>query len=174
MKNFSAKAEGNRGYRGILLTYILYWRTPIAPYKERGSMTREEAKNELREIKSLDSRIKSIELEIERLESVATKMTPNYDPDKTSTAYHNKIEEAVVKIDEYRGKLAKKLLEQLDHKNYCLNKIEKIEPVSLRQFLIFYYYNGKTIEEIAEYIDKTPRWTYELFCTALDKYAEIS
>jgi len=137
-------------------------------------MTRKEAKNELREIKYMDSRIKSIELEIERLEAVATKMTPSYNTNKPSNTPHNKIEEAVIKKEEYRNRLSKWLLRQLDYKNRCLNKIQKIEPGSLQQFLLLYYFNGKTMEQIAEIVGKTPRWTYELFCSALDKYAEIS
>ena len=137
-------------------------------------MTRQEAKNELRELKSLDSRIKSIELEIERLEAVATKMTPSYNANRPSNTPHNKIEEAVIKKEEYRQRLAKWMLRQLDFKNKCLNKIERIEPSSLRQFLILYFFNGKTMEQMAEIVGKTPRWTYELFCCALDEYAKVS
>ena len=137
-------------------------------------MTRQEAKNELREIKMMDSRIRSIELEIERIEAVATKMTPSYDPNKTMNGYHNKIEEALIKKEEYRKRLAKWLVRQVDYKNRCLNKIERIEPGSLQQFLIYYYFDSMTMEQIAERIDRTPRWTYELFCSALDEYAKIS
>ena len=137
-------------------------------------MTRQEAKNELREIKMMDSRIKSIELEIERIEAVATKMTPNYDPNKSMNGFHNKIEEALIKKEDYRKRLAKWLIRELDYKNRCLNKIEMIQPGSLQQFLIYYYFDGMTMEQIAEHIDRTPRWTYELFCSALDEYAKIS
>lgn len=137
-------------------------------------MTRREAKNELRELKYLDSRIRAIELELERIEAVATKMTPNYDPNKTSNSYHNKIEEALIKKEDYRKRLAKWLLRQLDYKNRCLNKIEQIQPESLQQFLVMYYFDGLTMEKMAEMIDKTPRWTYELFCSALDEYAKVS
>ena len=137
-------------------------------------MTRKEAKNELRPIRQMGSKIKSIELEIERLEAVATKMTPNYDPNKGSTTYHNKIEEAVVKKEDYKNRLAKWLLKQLDYKNRCLNKIEKIEPGTLQQILTLYYFQGLTMEQVSEIMEKSPRWTYELFLTALDEYAKIS
>ncbi len=85
-------------------------------------MTRKEAKNELRPIRQMDSRIKSIELEIERLDAVATKMTPSYDANKVSNSYRNKIEEAIIKKEEYKTRVAKKLLVQLDYKNKCLKK----------------------------------------------------
>ena len=137
-------------------------------------MTRKEAKNELRELRYLDSRVKHIELEIERIETIATKMTPSYNADKPSGSYHNKIEEALIKKEEYKSRLAKWVVKQLDYKNRCLNKIEQIEPPSLRQFLILYYFDGMTIEKISEEIDRTPRWTYELFCSALDEYAKKS
>lgn len=137
-------------------------------------MTRKEAKNELRPIKELDKDIRSYEMEIERLMTIATKMTPSYDSDKVSTAYRNKVEEAVIKLEEYRVKLARAMIKSIDYKNRCLNKIALIEPKSLQKFLIYYYYQDKTVEEISELIDRTPRWTYELFCTALDEYAKLS
>jgi len=136
-------------------------------------MTRKEAKNELRELRYLDSRVRAIELEIERIEAIATKMTPSYNADRPSGNYRNKIEEALIKKEQYKGRLAKWMIRQLDYKTHCLNKIEQIEPASLRQFLILYYFDGMTIEKISEEIDRTPRWTYELFCTALDEYAKI-
>lgn len=136
-------------------------------------MTRKEAKEELHKIRYMDSRIKSVELDIERIEAVATKMTPSYDG-MTSGGYKNKIEEALIKKEEYKSRLAHWMLKQLAHKNMCLTKIEKIEPESLQQFLMFYYFDGLTMERISEIIGKTPRWTYELFCTALDEYAKIS
>lgn len=136
-------------------------------------MTRKEAKNELRPIKDMESDIRTIELEIERLMTVATKMTPNYNP-VGGSSQKNKIEEAVIKIEEYKTRLTKMTLKSLDYKNECLNKIMRINPTSLQKFLILYYFQGMTIEEMAEVIDKTPRWTYELFCTALDEYSKIS
>lgn len=140
--------------------------------EDKGRMTRKEAKNELKPIKDIEARIKTTELEIERLMAVATKMTPSYNADKPTNSYHNRIEEAIVKIEEYRGKLSRQVLRSLDYKNKCLAKIERIRPESLQKFLLLYYFQGKTIEQIAEIIDKTPRWTYELFCTALDEYAK--
>lgn len=136
-------------------------------------MTRKEAKNELRPIKDMEKDIRSIELEIERLTIVATRMTPSYDADKISTAQRNRLEEAVIKMVEYKERLSSLMLRNLDYKNRCLNKIQMIEPQSLRKLLIYYYYQGRTLEEISELIDKTPRWTYELFCSALDEYAKI-
>jgi hypothetical protein len=135
-------------------------------------MTRQEAKKELQYIRFMDSRIHSIELDIERIEAVALKMTPSYGG-TVQSGYMSKIEEALVKKEEYKSRLAKWMLKELDYKNRCLTKIEKIHPESLQQFLMFYYFDGLTMEKISEIIDKTPRWTYELFCTALDEYAKI-
>ena len=136
-------------------------------------MTRKEAKEELHKIKYMDLRIKSVELDIERIEAVAMKMTPSYDGISTAT-HRNKIEEALIKKEEYKSRLAKYVLKQLEFKDRCLTKIEKMQPESLQQFLLFYYFDGLTMERISEIIGKTPRWTYELFCTALDEYAKIS
>lgn len=137
-------------------------------------MTREEAKRELRPIKEMESRIRSIEEEIERLMTVATKMTPNYDGNKVIGSPKNKIEEATIKIEEYRSKLSKLLLDSLDYKNQCLNKVEKIEIGTLRTILILYYFQNKTLEQAAEEMNKSYRWTYDIFTAALDEYAVIS
>ena len=56
-------------------------------------MTWEEAKKELRPIKEMEADIRSVELEIERLMTVATKMTPNYEGAKVLGDHKNKIEE---------------------------------------------------------------------------------
>ena len=109
-------------------------------------MTRKEAKRELRPIKDMDSDIRSIEMEIERLMAVATKMTANYDPMNVSSTPNNKMEEAILKIEEYRSRLSKMLLKSLDYRNACLNKIEKIEPASLQKILVLYYFQDKTID----------------------------
>ena len=136
-------------------------------------MTRREAKRELRPIKEMESDIKAVELEIERLMTVATKMTPSYG-EKGSSSHKNKLEEAVIKINDYKSRLTRLVTDSLDRKNACLTKVEKIEPVSLRKILILYYFHDMTLEKVAETIGKSPRWTYTMFLTALDEYAKIS
>ena len=135
-------------------------------------MTREEAKNELRPIKEISKDIESVELEIERLMAVAMKMTPNYDPNLGSPSYHNKIEEALIKVEEYRSRLQHLVLKSLDYKNRCLNKISQVEP-TLRTVLILYYFQDLTLEKTAEKLDRSYQWTYELYCSALDEYAKL-
>lgn len=136
------------------------------------AMTRKEAKNELRPIKEMEADIKSVMLEIERLDAIRTRMTPTYDANKVSGTMSNKIEEATIKILDYRERLATLTTEKINYMEKCLGKIDLIEPASLRMFLRLYYFDGMTIERISEIIDKTPRWTYELFCSALDEYAK--
>jgi len=137
-------------------------------------MTRDEAKKELRPIKLMESQIRSVEEEIERLMAVATKMTPTYDANKVTGTPKNRVEEATIKIDEYRAKLSRMVLKSLDYKNRCLNKVEKIETGTLRTILIYYYFQNKTLEQTAEELDHSYQWTYELFKSALDEYAKIS
>ena len=136
-------------------------------------MTRKEAKNELRPIREIEADIKSVMLEIERLDAIRTKMTPTYDANKVSGSKGNKIEEATIKILDYQERLAYLASEKLDYVMKCKVKIEQIDP-SLQKYLNLYYFDGLTIEAISEIIDKTPRWTYELFCSALDEYSKIS
>lgn len=136
-------------------------------------MTRSEAKHELKPIKDMEKDIRSVELEIERLMAVATKMTTNYDGINVMGSPKNKLEEAMIKIEQYRSKLSTMMLKHLDYKNRCLNKVEQIEPKSLQKILIYYYFQDKTLEQTAEMIDRSVRWTHDMFDMALDKYSEI-
>lgn len=136
-------------------------------------MTRKEAKKELRPIKEMERDIRSVEDEIERLMAVATKMTTNYDGINVQGTPTNKMEEAVVKIEQYRHKLSSMMLKHLDYKNQCLNKVEQIQPKSLQKILIYYYFQDKTLEETAELIDRSVRWTHTMFDTALDEYCKF-
>lgn len=137
-------------------------------------MTREEAKRELKPIKEMESEIRSVEEEIERLMALATKMTPTYNPDKVSGTPRNRLEEATIKLDEYRSRLSKMIQNSLEHKNRCLNKVGKIEQTTLRAILIYYYFQDNTLEQTAEKLKKSYQWTYELYTTALDEYCKIS
>lgn len=136
-------------------------------------MTVKEAKRELRPIKEMEKDIRSVEEEIERLMAIATKMTTNYDGINVQGTPSNKMEEAVVKIEQYRSKLSTMMLKHLDYKNQCLNKVEKIRPKSLQKLLIYYYFQDCTLEETAEKIERSYQWTYEMYKTALEEYAKI-
>lgn len=137
-------------------------------------MDREGAKRELAPLKDLSKDIQSVEDEIERLMTIATKMTTSFDPINITGTPKNRMEEAMVKLDDYRKRLSNLLLETIDYKNRCLDKIVLIEPKSLQKILLYYYFQNLTLEKTAEMMDKSYQWTYELYLTALDKYAEIS
>jgi len=136
-------------------------------------MTIEEAKKELWPIKEIEADIKSVELEIERLMTVATKMTPNYDA-PGSPSHKNKIEEALIKIEEYRGRLSRLVVESIDEKTRCLNKVNQIYPRSIRKVLLYYYFMDFTMQKTAEMLDKSYQWTYTMFTSALEEYCKIS
>lgn len=137
-------------------------------------MTREEAKKELHVLKEMSKDIKSIEDEIERLLTVATKMTTSYEIVPSSGTPKNKIEEALVKLEDYRGRLTNQILRCLNYRAMCQEKLEKIEPASLQKVLRYYYFQDFTLEKTAELLDKSYQWTYERFLSALDKYSEIT
>ena len=137
-------------------------------------MTVDEAKKELRQIKDMEKDIRSVELEIERLMTVATKMTPGYDVVGSSGWHKDKIAEALIKIEEYRGRLANLVIESIDLKSRCLDKVNRISPKTLRTVLIYYYFMDHTLEKTAELMEKSYQWTYTIYTTALEKYCEIS
>jgi hypothetical protein len=136
-------------------------------------MTREEAKRELRPLKEMQKDIQAVEDEINRLMTVATKMTTNLDALPSGTP-QNKIEEALIKIEEYRGRLTNLLLKSLEYRTRCLAKVELIHPASLRKILIYYYFQNFTLEKTAEELDRSYQWTHTMLQTALDKYSEVS
>ena len=136
-------------------------------------MTREEAKRELKPIKEMEADIRSVELEIERLMTVATKMTPNYEG-SVQGGSGNRTEDAIIKIEEYRGRLSKLIQESLNYKAMCLSKVEKIYPRTLRSVLMFYYFSNNTMEHTAELLNHSYQWTYSMFQSALDEYCKIS
>jgi len=136
-------------------------------------MTLDEAKKELRPIKEMDKDIKAVELEIERLMTIATKMTPSYEY-RTSGSQKNRIEEALIQIEEYRGRLANKIVESIDYKSKCLEKVNRIRPKTLQTVLMYYYFMDYTMEKTAEAIQKSYQWTYTIYQSALDEYCKIS
>lgn len=136
-------------------------------------MTREEAKKELHVLKEMSKDIKAIEDEIERLMAVATKMTAAYDA-TPSKIQKSKIEEVLVKLEDYRSRLTNQMLDCLEYRTRCLAKLEQIEPKSLRKVLRYYYFQDFTLEKTAGLLGRSYQWTYEMFLSALDKYAEIS
>ena len=137
-------------------------------------MNQHGAKRELQPLKDMARDIQSVEDEIERLIAVATKMTTTYDPLNVASSPGNRLVEAVIKLDDYRDRLSGLVMENITYKNKCLDKVLQIEPRSLQKILLYYYFQDKTMEQTADLIGKSYQWTYELFKTALEKYAEIS
>jgi len=137
-------------------------------------VTPKEAKKELWRLKDMERDLKCIRDEIERIMTVATKMTPGYDITPVSGTPKNKIEEALVKVDEYKSRLSRKMIEEVDYCMMCQDKVDKIETRTLRTIINYYFFQDKTLEQTAELLGKSYQWTYELYKTALEKYAEIS
>jgi hypothetical protein len=137
-------------------------------------MTPKEAKKELAPLKDMAKDIKSVEDEIERLITIATKMTTSFDPVNIVGAPKNKMEDALMKLEDYRLRLSNLLMEDIAYKNRCLDIVYRIEPKSLQKILLYYYFQDNTMEKTAELIGKSYQWTYELYKSALKKYAEIS
>ena len=136
-------------------------------------MTQQEAKKELRQIKEAGQDIKTIDLEIERLMAIATKMTTSYEP-RTASSYNNRLEEAVIQIEEYRLKLSDLFVDELIYRNKCMKKVQQIKTKTLRMVLIYYYFMDNTMEKTAELMHKSYQWTYSMFQSALDEYCKIS
>ena len=137
-------------------------------------MTVKDAKKELRPIKDMEKAVIALDMEIERLETAATKMTANYAAVSNIGSPENKLEKAAVELADYRGRLSSLLIEHIKYKNRCLEKVRRIEPANLQKVLIYYYFNDFTLEKTAELLDRSYQGTYKMFTSALKKYCEIS
>ena len=101
-------------------------------------------------------------------------MTTSYEIVPSSGTPKNKIEEALVKLEDYRNRLSNQVLDCIEYRTRCLVKLEQIQPKSLQQVLRYYYFQNQTLEKTAELLDRSYRWTYEIYLSALDQYAKIS
>lgn len=136
-------------------------------------MTIQEAKKELHIIKEIQKDIESVEEELEKYRSMATRMTTDFDKISVQTSARNRLEEAVIKIEDYTNRLSVLLVEMLDYKQRCLSIVEKIEPPSLRRVLLVYYFANNTLERTAEIVGHSYQWTYDIFSSALEEYCKV-
>lgn len=135
-------------------------------------MTIQEAKKELMVIKTYQKDIESVEEEIEKYRAIATRMTQSFDSISVQTSPRNRLEESLIKIEEYTSRLSKILIELLEYKEKCLAVVERIELPTLRTVLLNYFFANNTLERTAEKMGHSYQWTYDLYVSALEEYCK--
>lgn len=136
-------------------------------------MTVKEAKNELMVLKTYAKDLESVEEELEKYRTIATKMTQSFEPINVQTTAKNRLEEAVIKIEDYTSRLSKLVLELMDYKARCLEIVEQIKLPTLRSVLINYFFLNNTLERTAEKMGHSYQWTYDLYVSALEEYCKV-
>lgn len=127
-------------------------------------------KEELKEIRHLDYRIKSKRTQIEDLRDKAQCLKGiNYTSDKVQVSSENRIEEIIAKICDMENSLAKEIDVLLDLKAKAKNEIDSITDKKLRDVLEMRYLEMRNWEYIAVQMNYNYRWILRLHGKALKK-----
>lgn len=121
------------------------------------------AKQYLKQLKWLKNLIDTKNEQIESLREIATKITPNYSSEPVQTSsISNKVGNSVVKIVDLENELTVDVQKYTSLMQEIIHKIELIPDNELKLLLTYKYVNFNTWEQIAEKMDCSLRWVYEL------------
>lgn len=135
------------------------------------------AKEYLSQISSLEGQIQVYLYDIERIEALATKTTGTIKNDRVQASVNQqKMEAAVVKLDDYKGKLAMTLNIYIDAKAEIMAQIDalddKTENQIYKDILRKRYIERLSLEEIAVKKHYSYRHTTRMHGAALQAFAE--
>lgn len=121
-------------------------------------MTNQEKIAYLRQYRVNELAIERTLEEIERLKSRAEKCTSNYSPiGGNGATVNNLIQDVVQKMDEQERKLSKQLDTALQLHTSISNAINTVSNNRFRLLLSYKYIDGKSLERIAELMNKSTR-----------------
>lgn len=115
-----------------------------------------DAKEYLNQIKVYNIRIRQMQEELARLESIANNTTSGISPDKVqSSPDKSKREKAIVKMVDLKKKLTAMIIEQEEKRIDIVNKIHLLEHPKYIEVLYLRYVEGKRITDIADIMTKS-------------------
>lgn len=129
-------------------------------------------KQELQQLRWLDSRINANIAERERLQSLAERMTTVYTQSKKQAATKSDRANIIHKMIELDEQICKDIDALVDIKTKILIKLNGVHDDGYRTLLLLRYVNLKTWEEIALEFDRTPRWVQSMHGRALQAYGK--
>ena len=107
--------------------------------------------------------------EIDRIRSLAEKVTQSFGGDCVQTSVRNNQENMLVALADIEAEVREDIEKLHGIKRVVQNAIEKVEDGKLRNLLHYRYICGMTFEQIAVNMDKSWRWTVSLHGRALEK-----
>lgn len=127
-------------------------------------------KEYLRQYKYLDNRINRQLEEIQRLKSLAEKITPTYSDMPKSHNEQNQIQSAVEKIMILEHELDVLIDKYIDLRREIENKISAVDDLKLQDILKYRYIDGLTFEAIAIKMNYSYMQICRLHGQALNKF----
>lgn len=122
-----------------------------------------DAKEYLNQIGTCNTRIRQMQEELARLESIANNTTSGINPDKVQTSPDkSKREKAIVKMVNLKKKLTAMIIEQEEKRIEIIKEIHKLNDSRYIEILYLRYVNDIRVEDIADIMTKPDGSEYSL------------
>lgn len=122
-----------------------------------------DAKEYLNQIKVYNIRIRQMQEELARLESIANNTTSGINPDKVQTSPDkSKREKAIVKMVDLKKKLTAMIIEQEEKRIEIIKEIHKLNDSRYIEILYLRYVNDIRVEDIADIMTKPDGSEYSI------------
>jgi len=133
-------------------------------------------KQHLRQIKQLDSMIDAKYEQIERLRTIATRVTTEYKhtKQKGGSKRYDKMADVVCKIVDMEKEINHRIDNLIDLKSSVQKQIDVIQNTDYQLLLTLRYLNYKNWEDIASTMGFTERWIYIMHGRALIEFQKNS
>lgn len=133
----------------------------------------EDARRYLRRIRELDNLITTMQDEIDVTWAKLTSVTVKQKEVNVMTSSTDTMPETIEKLIQYKEKINAQIDIYVDLKVNAKNIIDQMDVVNYKMILIKYYFQNKTFEQIAEDLDLSYQWIFELHGRALDDFERI-
>lgn len=121
----------------------------------------EEGLKLLREIKHINMMIEKLQEQIDEIYTILTSTTVKpKDVNVQTSGASDPMADRMIKILEYQEDIQNYQFKLIEKKKIALSVIKQME-IESQQVVVLKYFNGMTIEQIAEHIGYTSRWAWE-------------
>ncbi len=132
------------------------------------------AKQYLKQLKWLKNLIDTKQGQIQSLRDMTTRITPNSSSEPVQTSgVSDKIGNSIAKIVDLEGELTTDIHKYTVLMQEILHRIELLPDNELKVLLAYKYVNFNTWEQIAEKMECSLRWVYELHQRALSAFEVV-
>lgn len=132
-------------------------------------MTRTKVYKILRRVTELDTALRIIDMQIERMESCLQGHAIRYDADKVQTSPEDRVAEVVANMDDLLKRRARLRLEMSRAVTACADLIATVKDDRKQLVLHYRYTSGFRWHEIARALGCSERHVYRLHDSAIDQ-----